>query len=323
MSGGADAALGTGSGTGSGTSTTPRVPGVRALVEGAVRVLDEAGVPSPRVDATALAAFVLGLPRLELALAPDPAPEGFVEQFAALVDRRRAREPLQHIVGHTAFRYLTLRVEPGVFVPRPETEVVAQVAIDEAARLVAAGRSPLVVDLCCGTGAIALSVDTEVPGARVVAVDLSAEAVALTRANSGAVGTGRLRVEQGDVRAADLLADLVGTVDVLVSNPPYVPPHAVPREPEVRDHDPDLALYGGGADGLDVPRAVIAAASRLLAPGGLLVLEHAEVQDVDARVAAAQTGAFVEIATLPDLTGRPRMLVARRSSAPHVAGSFA
>ena len=221
------------------------------------------------------------------------------------------------------FRYLTLRVEPGVFVPRPETEVVAQVAIDEATRLVAAGGSPVVVDLCCGTGAIALSVDTEVPGAQVVAVDLSSEAVALTRANSGAVGTLRLRVEQGDVRDPALLADLVGKVDVLVSNPPYVPPDAVPREPEVRDHDPDLALYGGGADGLDVPRAVIAAAQRLLAPGGLLVMEHAEVQDVEARVAAAGTGAFVEIATLPDLTGRPRMLVARRSTRPHVAGSNA
>lgn len=300
-----------------------RAPGVRALVEAAARVLDEAGVPSPRVDAVALAAFALGVPHLELALAPQVAPDGFVEELAALVERRRGREPLQHILGSTVFRYLTLRVEPGVFVPRPETEVVAQVAIDEATRLVAAGGSPVVVDLCCGTGAIALSVDTEAPGAQVVAVDLSSEAVALTRANSGAVGTLRLRVEQGDVRDPALLADLVGKVDVLVSNPPYVPPDAVPREPEVRDHDPDLALYGGGADGLDVPRAVIAAAQRLLAPGGLLVMEHAEVQDVEARVAAARTGAFVEIATLPDLTGRPRMLVARRSTRPHVAGSNA
>ncbi|WP_255701590.1 peptide chain release factor N(5)-glutamine methyltransferase [Cellulomonas palmilytica] len=298
-----------------------RTPGVRTLVEAAVRVLDEAGVPSPRVDAVALAAHALGRDRLELALAPDPAPAGFVEEFAALVDRRRGREPLQHIVGHTAFRYLTLRVEPGVFVPRPETEVVAQVAVDEAARLVGAGARPVVVDLCCGTGAIALSVATEVPGARVVAVDLSTGAVELTRANAAAAGAAGLRVEQGDVREPGLLADLVGTVDVLVSNPPYVPPDAVPREPEVRDHDPDLALYGGGADGLDVPRAVIAAACRLLVPGGLLVMEHAEVQDAQARAAAAETGAFVEIATRPDLTGRPRMLVARRNPGPHVEGS--
>ncbi|AEI12971.1 peptide chain release factor N(5)-glutamine methyltransferase [Cellulomonas gilvus] len=291
-------------------------PGVRALVEGAVRVLDEADVPSPRVDATQLAAYALGLPRLELALAPDPAPDGFVEEFAGLVERRRSREPLQHIVGSTVFRYLTLRVEPGVFVPRPETEVVAQVAIDEAARLVAAGGRPLVVDLCCGTGAIALSVDTEVPGTDVVAVDLSAEAVGLTRANHGAVGSLGMRVEQGDVRDPALLAELAGRVDVLVSNPPYVPPDAVPREPEVRDHDPDLALYGGGLDGLDVPRAVLAAAARLLAPGGLLVMEHAEVQDAAVRQAASATGAFEQVRTLPDLTGRPRMLVARRVAGP-------
>lgn len=304
-----------------GSAGADRAPGVRTLVEAAVRVLDEAGVPSPRVDAVALAAYALGLPRLELALAPDPAPAGFVEELAELVERRRRREPLQHIVGHTVFRYLTLRVEPGVFVPRPETEVVAQVAIDEAARLVAAGTTPVVVDLCCGTGAIALSVDTEVPGAHVVAVDLSPEAVGLTRANSGAVGTRTLRVEQGDVRDPDLLADLVGKVDVLVSNPPYVPPDAVPREPEVRDHDPDLALYGGGADGLDVPRAVLAAAARLLVPGGLLVMEHAEVQDAEARAAADRTGAFVDVGTLPDLTGRPRILVARRKAPSHVEGS--
>jgi len=295
--------------------------GVRALVEGATRLLEEAGVLSPRVDATALAAHALGLERLELVLAPDPAPAGFVESYAALVERRRAREPLQHIVGSTVFRYLTLRVEPGVFVPRPETEVVAQVAVDEAARLAAAGTDPLVVDLCCGTGAIALSVATEVPRARVVAVDLSAAAVDLTRANAHAAGADGLRVERGDVRDPELLGDLVGRVDVLVSNPPYVPPDAVPRDPEVRDHDPDLALYGGGTDGLDVPRAVLAAAARLLRPGGLVVVEHAEVQDVAARVAAAQTGAFVEITTRPDLTGRPRMLVAHRSTPVHVEGS--
>ncbi|KQT02513.1 peptide chain release factor N(5)-glutamine methyltransferase [Cellulomonas sp. Leaf395] len=290
-------------------------PDMRALVEGASSILADAGVPSPRHDATALAAHVLGQERLELALAP-PVPDGFAEQFAGLVERRRNREPLQHLVGSTGFRYLTLLVEPGVFVPRPETEVVAQVAIDEAARLT----DPLVVDLCCGAGGIALSVATEVPGARVVAVDLSIEAVDLTRRNAVAVQAD-VRVEHGDVADPMLLQELDGTVDVLVANPPYIPPDAEPVDPEVRDHDPDLALYGGGLDGLDVPRAVLRAAARLLVPGGLLVMEHAEVQDAAAREAAQSTGAFVEVESRPDLTGRPRMLVARRAGTPHVTDS--
>ena len=273
------------------------------------------GVQSPRHDATALAAHVLGQERLELVLAP-PVPDGFAEEFAGLVERRRNREPLQHLVGSTGFRYLTLLVEPGVFVPRPETEVVAQVAIEEAARLT----DPLVVDLCCGAGGIALSVATEVPGARVVAVDLSVEAVDLTRRNAVAVQAD-VRVEHGDVADPALLRELDGTVDVLVANPPYIPPDAEPVDPEVRDHDPDLALYGGGLDGLDVPRAVLRAAARLLVPGGLLVMEHAEVQDAAAREAARATGAFVDVESRPDLTGRPRMLVARRAAQPHVTDS--
>jgi release factor glutamine methyltransferase len=232
--------------------------------------------------------------------------------FALLVDRRRRREPLQHIVGTTTFRWLTLHVEPGVFVPRPETEVVAQVAVDEAARLATTGARPVVVDLCCGAGGLGLAVATEVPLSRVAAVDASPAAVDLTRRNAAAAGAD-VRVELGDVRDPALLDDLAGTVDVVVSNPPYIPPDAEPVDPEVRDHDPDLALYGGGADGLDVPRAVVDAALRLLRPGGLLVMEHAEVQDAAARAVAVATGGFVDVVTRPDLTGRPRMLVARRT----------
>lgn len=290
-------------------------PDMRALVEGATRILAEAGVQSPRHDATALAAHVLGQERLELVLAP-PVPDGFAEEFAGLVERRRNREPLQHLVGTTGFRYLTLLVEPGVFVPRPETEVVAQVAVDEALRRA----NPLVVDLCCGAGGIAVAVATEVPSARVVAVDLSPEAVDLTRRNAEHNGA-TVRVELGDVADPTLLSELDGTVDVLVANPPYIPPDAEPVDPEVRDHDPDLALYGGGLDGLEVPRAVLRAAARLLVPGGLLVMEHAEVQDAAARADALATGAFVDIESRPDLTGRPRMLVARRIGHPHVTDS--
>ena len=284
---------------------------MRQLVDGATAVLTEAGVPSPRHDALALAAYALGLPHLELALAP-PVTAELVAELTELLERRRRREPLQQIVGYTVFRYVTLRMAPGVFVPRPETEVVAGAAIEEVARLVREGQErPLVVDLCCGSGAIAASVDVETP-ARVVAVDASPEAVRLTRANLGAVGKAPMRVELGDVRDPALLGDLDASVAVLVANPPYIPPDAVPIDPEVRDHDPDLALYGGGADGLTLPAAVVRAAVRLLRPGGLLVMEHADTQGEGARALAERAGAFTDIATATDLTGRDRYLRARR-----------
>jgi len=154
-------------------------------------------------------------------------------------------------------------------------------------------------------------VATEVPGARVVAVDVSPEAVELTVENARAHGA-QVRAVRGDVADPALLAELAGEVDVVVANPPYIPPDAVPVDPEVRDHDPQLALYGGGDDGLAVPRAVVAAASRLLRPGGLLVMEHADVQGPGARAAVVAAGAFDAPRTLPDLTGRDRMVVARR-----------
>ena len=305
--------------------TSPRSPhplGLRPLVEAATRLLDEAGVASPRHDALAIAAHLLGRDRVDLVL-PPPLPEDFAGRFAELVDRRRRREPLQHLVGSTGFRYLTLAVEPGVFVPRPETEVVAGAAIEEAARVALDGTAPVVVDLCCGSGAIAVAVASEVPSTQVTAVDLSAQAVALTTRNAAAAGAANLRAVPGDVSDADLLAELEGRVHVLVANPPYIPPDAEPVDPEVRDHDPDLALYGGGPDGLDVPRAVLAAAVRLLVPGGLLVMEHAEVQAAAARAAASATGGLVDVRTEDDLTGRPRMLLARRAggpSVPHTGG---
>ncbi len=288
-------------------------PSLAQLVAGAAQVLAEAGVPSPEHDARALAAHVLGLEKLPALSSPQIGPE-VSTAFAGLVERRRQREPLQHIVGSTGFRYLTLAVEPGVFVPRPETEVVAQAAIDEADALRRVGAPPVVVDLCCGAGGIAISIATEVAGSLVTAVDLSAAAVSLTRRNARSAGVGAIRLEQGDVREPELLADLNGAVDVVVSNPPYIPPDAVPVEPEVRDHDPDLALYGGGTDGLDIPRAVAAAARRLLRPGGLFVMEHAEVQDAAVRGLVSDAG-FTESRTVTDLTGRPRAVVARLSPA--------
>lgn len=280
-------------------------------VREAARTLAAAGVPSPEHDARELAAHVLGEPRYPV-LEPDDLPTSFDSDFAVLVSRRAAREPLQHILEYAVFRHVTLVVDPAVFVPRPETEVVAGVAIDEAARIAADGRAPLVVDLCSGSGAIAASVDFEVPAATVVAMDASADAVRMTRANMVVAGTPEPRVDVGDVADPSLLADLDGLVDVVVSNPPYIPPGAIPRDPEVRDYDPALALFGGGEDGLDVPRAVIVTAARLLRPGGLLVMEHADVQGAQTRDAAAASGDFDQIETRQDLTGRDRMLVARR-----------
>ena len=289
------------------------------LVTAGTHLLTDAGVPSPAHDAHALAAHALGVERLPVLL--DIEVDTVTRSaFAELIDRRRRREPLQHLVGSAGFRYLTLAVEPGVFVPRPETEVVAQAAIDEASRLAAAGLSPTVVDLCCGAGGIAISVAVEVPGSLVAAVDLSPAAVSLTRRNARSSGVGAIRLEQADVRDPGLLSDLEGTVDVVVSNPPYIPPDAVPIEPEVRDHDPVLALYGGGEDGLDVPRAVAAAAVRLLKPSGLFVMEHAEVQAEAVRALAAGLS-FADPRTIADLTGRPRAGVARLSRSPDPASA--
>jgi len=280
-------------------------------VREAARALAAAGVPSPDHDARELAAHVLGASRYPV-LEPDDVPADFDDDFARAVSRRAAREPLQHIVGYTVFRHVTLTVDPAVFVPRPETEVVAGVAIDDAARLAGEGLAPLVVDLCCGSGAIGASVHTEVDQAVVVAVDASPDAVRITRENIPTMDIREPRIELGDVADPDLLADLNGLVDIVVANPPYIPPGAIPRDQEVRDYDPALALYGGGEDGLEIPRAVIAAASRLLRAGGLLVMEHAEVQGAQARNEALATGDFDHIETRQDLNGRDRMLVARR-----------
>ncbi|UFU02142.1 peptide chain release factor N(5)-glutamine methyltransferase [Ruania suaedae] len=276
------------------------------MVRAATAVLAEAGVASPQADALALAEHVLGLERLVLATAPEP-PADFPGRYAQAVDRRRRRVPLQHITGAAHFRYLRLEVGPGVFVPRPETEVVAGAAIEEACTRA----RPVVVDLCAGSGAIALSVAREVHAAVVTAVELGAEPVATIEANARRLGLS-VRVVRADATEPGTLRELDGRVDVVVANPPYIPPDAVPVDPEVRDHDPDLALYGGGSDGLEIPRGVLGRGIALLRSGGLLVMEHAEVQAAAVRALARESGALEEISTGVDLTGRDRMLVARR-----------
>jgi len=305
-----------GSGSGDGAGGAVRGGDLAGALRAATARLAAAGVPSPRADAELLAASVLGLRRGELAAASLRGSHLTAEQageLARLVARRERREPLQHLLGRAPFRGLELAVGPGVFVPRPETETTAGVAVDAALSVAAAGRSPLVVDLCTGSGAIALAVASEAPSALVVAVELDTAAHAWARRNLDAHPAGeRVRLVQGDATAPDLLAELDGTVDVVASNPPYVPPGAVPREPEVRDHDPALALWGGGDDGLEVPRGVVARAAALLAPGGLLVVEHAEVQGPALRALLAPP-VWSGASTSDDATGRPRATSARRA----------
>jgi len=272
------------------------------------RVLAAVGVPSPRVDAELLLGHVAGWTRGEVrvrALTGAPLAPGVPEALVAAATRRASREPLQHVTGTAAFRALELEVGPGVFVPRPETEGVAQVAIN--ALRASADPSPVAVDLCTGSGAIALALATEVPTARVHAVELSPEALRWTRRNVARTGAD-LHLVEGDL--ADALPELDGTVDVVVSNPPYVPTGMVPRDPEVRLHDPALALYGG-ADGLDVVRSLSVTGLRLLRPGGLLVVEHGEHQGAAVRAVLDADG-WRGSATHPDLTGRDRTTTATR-----------
>ncbi|MDO4792129.1 MAG: peptide chain release factor N(5)-glutamine methyltransferase [Buchananella hordeovulneris] len=269
------------------------------------QVLAQAGVPSPAADARWLLEHVLGK---QVALATAPLTADEARELCALASRRVEREPLQHILGQMAFRHLTLLCAPGTFVARPETELVAQAAID-AAR--AAGKAPVVVDLCTGSGAIALAVATEVPGSRVWALEFGQAPLELAGRNIAALAP-QVRLIEGDVRqpiAGGELAELAGSVDVVVSNPPYVPPAAVPTDPEVSRFDPALALYGQGADGLGHVAAVLERARELLRPGGRVFIEHAEVQGPAVVTMAAKRG-FLAATTMQDLSGRPRYLAA-------------
>jgi len=264
------------------------------------------------VDAELLLAAVLTVPRARL-LTLDEVPADAAARFAALVAERASRVPLQHLTGRAAFRLLELAVGPGVFVPRPETELIAGWVLDR----IAGTDRPRVVDLGTGSGAIALSVAHEHPGARVVAVEADVEAIEWTRHNAAArasAGDRPVDVLAGDMTDPALLRDLDGSVDLVVSNPPYVPDGArVPRE--VADHDPPLALWGG-PDGLDVVRGLLRTAARLLRPGGWLGIEHADAQGGSLPALVRAAGGWTEVADHPDLAGRPRYTTARRAGGP-------
>ena len=287
---------------------------ISALREHAVRVLSGVGIRNADVDAELLIGHVLGLSRGQVqAKAVTDAAIDPEQQLAVLeaVERRAAREPLQHITGRAPFRSIELAVGPGVFVPRPETESVAQVAID--ALLAVPTPAPRGIDLGTGSGAIAISMATEVPHAEIVAVENSPRAFVWARRNVRELAGNNLRLIFADL--ADLPAELDGspldgTFDVVVSNPPYIPLGAVPRDPEVRLHDPEAALYGG-EDGLDVVRAISIRAATLLRQGGTLVLEHGDLQGRAIRELLAADG-WRAAATHRDLLGRDRTTTALR-----------
>lgn len=288
-------------------SDLPAPAAVRTLRDETADVLAAAGVPDPEVDAELLLGHVLGVGRgrVQTLVVMDAELDGeAVFRLRALVRRRAAREPLQHITGLAPFRAMELAVGPGVFVPRPETEQVAQFAID-ALRAVPSSE-PVAVDLGTGSGAIALAMATEVPTARVYAVERSPEAFVWARRNIENSGADNLGLVLADLAGA--LPELDGTVDVVISNPPYVPDAAVPRDPEVRLFDPPVALYGG-EDGLDVVRVISRVAHRLLRPGGTLVLEHGELQGSAIRELLTADG-WRAAATHRDLTGRDRATTA-------------
>ena len=284
--------------------TSSRAPERLAdVLRRAAAQLSAAGVPTPDVDAELLAAHVQGRSRGEIlaaALRGDQfRDDAAAARFAALIDRRAAREPLQHLTGTAPFRHLELRVGPGVFVPRPETEMVAQLAID--ALRATADAEPIAVDLGTGSGAIALAMATEVPHARVHAAENSVDAFIWAKENFARIAP---HARLAFIDLAEAFGELDGTVSVLVSNPPYVPDAAIPRDPEVRFWDPPAALYGG-ADGLDVVRTLSRVGLRLLRPGGTLVIEHGEWQGEPIRELLAADG-WRATATHPDLTTRDR-----------------
>lgn len=268
--------------------------------------LAEGGVDSPDHDAAVLLAHVLGIPRRRLLLAPPPSPAE-VDRFEDLLSRRARRVPLQHLTGTTGFRRVELAVGPGVFVPRPETELLAGAAVDAAREVVArADRRPVVVDLCTGSGAVALAVHDEVPQARVHAVELDPDAHAWAERNLGATP---VDLRLGDM--ADAFPDLDGEVDVVACNPPYIPLDAWESVAvEARDHDPALALWSG-QDGLDALRVLEQVAARLLRPGGLVAAEHADVQEQSAPGVFLAAGRWSDVRDLRDLAGRPRCTTAR------------
>lgn len=280
-----------------------------AIIE-AASVLEEAGVPTPRVDAELLAAHLLGIERGRLGLVPlvDPA---MIDAYRSMVEQRAKRIPLQYITGTSPMGEIDLAVGPGVFVPRPETELVLAWALAFLGRH--GTRNPVVLDLCTGSGALALAIAHARPDAQVHAVELEPRALAWARNNAEArarEGDTPIALHQGDATDRHLLTELEGRVDVVVANPPYIPEGAT-LEPEVMDHDPHSALFAG-PDGLSVIKPMVSNIARWLRIGGAAAVEHDDTNGMLVAELFEQRRVFGDVVEHPDLAGKPRFVVAHR-----------
>jgi release factor glutamine methyltransferase len=288
----------------------------KVAISKAAALLTEAEVSSPQVDAELLLAHVLGVERNQLITINQISDEQFID-FENLIARRANRVPLQHLTGIAYFRHLELAVGPGVFVPRPETELL----VDEAIKHLKTIKSPrIAVDLCAGSGAIALSLALEVPGTTVHAVELSVDAFkwlthnVVDHAAKLEVVDSHVIVHLGNAGDRALLSELSNQVDALVSNPPYIPSEMIPRDPEARDHDPAIALFSG-ADGLDVAREVVVVAADLLKTGGFVGMEHADVQGESMpALFDAMPNTWADVTDNLDYNKLPRFTTAVRSA---------
>ena len=295
------------------------------VLKWATTKLSTAQCTSPETDAQLLLAFALKVDRKNLPADQELTPEQSAK-FTELIEKRAQRIPLQHLTGQAFFRYLELKVGPGVFIPRPETELLVEAGLVE---LNKKSGAKLAVDLCAGSGAIALSLALESPNTTVHAVEVSTQAFVWLEKNVAAHSEQLARLNSTvityneDATNLNVLSALNGTVDVVLSNPPYIPDEMIPREPEVRDHDPKLALFGG-PDGLDVARKVSIVAANLLKPNGFFGMEHADVQSESAVDSLSNTGGknleiWSQVIDHVDYNQLPRFVTAIRTSA-EIAG---
>jgi release factor glutamine methyltransferase len=281
----------------------------RAVRADVVARLRDGGIESPDVEARWITETASGCDANEwLVVERDPPSLRAAAHVDAMVGRRLTGEPLQYVLGSWSFRAIDLMVDARVLIPRPETEWVVELALREAVRI---GARTL-ADLGTGSGAIALALAAELPGATVWATDASADALAVATANVAGNGAARVRCAQGDWFDA-LPAALAGVLDLVVANPPYVRDDELATlAPEVRDHEPRGALVSGPT-GLEAIALIVGDAPRWLAPHGVLVCELAPAQANDA-VALARDAGFADSVVHDDLTGRPRVLVARATA---------